>query len=209
MITKRRFLTGMASTAAVAATVSHSTTSWAATPTAAAAPSAVETPLAPAIPPFDAVVFNERYSDAWLFAQALRAQGVPLMPIAGDAGTLWYGVLRAQVLSGRARFAGMGTPMDLMILESLGREADLRVRFRAHHDARGRKTLTHSISGTRAISRSEGPSLAAELGAQDWPARLAAALPRAASGLIATNIQRSADHPGMLVSWVLARRETT
>ncbi len=200
LITKRSFLTGVASTAAVAATVPRSATTWPPAHTPVAPPAAGESP--PARPAFDAVVFNERYSDARLFAQALGMQGIALLPIAGDAGTLWHGALRRQVLAGRGRLAGMGTPIDLMILESLGREADLRVRFRAHHDARGRKTLTHSIAG------SEGPSPAAELGAPDWPARLATAFPCLSAGLFATNIERSADHPGMLVSWVLASQET-
>ena len=203
LITKRRFLTGAASTAAVAAAVSRSATTWSAASTSVPAPASDDAPPTVATPVFDAVVFNERYSDARLFAQTLGAQGVALMPIAGDAGTLWYAALREQVVRGRGCLVGMGTPMDLMILECLGREANLQMRLRAQHDARGRKTLTHSISGN------DGPSLAVDLGASDWPARLATALPHVARGVVTTQMERSADHPGMLISWVLARRENT
>jgi hypothetical protein len=211
LITKRCFLTGVASTAAVAATAPRSTTPWEAEP----APPAGQTSSIPAATVFDAVIFNERYSDARLFAQTLKAQGLPVLPIAGDAGTLWYGTLRKRVLAGRSRLAGIGTATDLMILESLGREENLQLRFRARHDARGRKTLRHSIPGPGA--RVAYASLAAELMGPDWPARLAAALPRFAGALVTqsssrfvtTEVERSADHPGMLVSWVLARRENT
>jgi len=203
LITKRRFLTGVASSAAVAAAVSGRATPWGPGPATPRATAFEAAPVEPTTATFDSVVLNERYSDARLFARTLAARGVPVLPIAGDAGTLWYGMLRKQVNSGRGCIAGMGTPTDLMILESLGREAGLRVQFRAQHDARGRRTLTHSISGN------DGPSLAEGLDAPDWAARLAAALPRVAGGLVTTHIERAVDHPGMLVSWVLARRENT
>jgi hypothetical protein len=104
--------------------------------------------------------------------------------------------------------------MDLLILESLGREAGLKVRFLAQHDGRGSRTLTHSIAGESAPYA----SLADELAAPDWPVRLAVALPRlaeqacagravsiaTAAGLrVATTVERSQDHPGMLFSWIL------
>src|SRR5215469_6224354 len=140
MITKRGFLTGAASAAAIAATASRK--SWAA---ASGSPRGAtqEQGTCSAAVVFDAVVFNERYSDARAFAQALADQGVPLLPIGGDAGTLWHGALGKQVAGGHRCLVGIGTSMDLLILQSLGREAGLRVRFLAHHDCRGRRTLTH------------------------------------------------------------------
>jgi hypothetical protein len=217
MITKRGFLTGAAS-AAVAATASRGT--WAAaSPASACAPNTggLATGRQHTAPAFDAVVFNERYSDARAFAQALAALGVPRLAMAGDAGTLWHGALGKGAAGGRRRLAGVGTSMDLLILESLGREAGLKVRFLAQHDARGARTLTHSI----AAEDTACAALAGELGTADWPARLAAALPRladlacagqavsiaSARGLrVATNVERSQDHPGMLFSWILAPR---
>ena len=220
MITKRVFLTGAASAAAVAATASRGT--WATANHAGASDADTGGSAAGtqhAAPAFDAVVFNDRYSDARAFAQALAAAGVPALAMAGDAGTLWHGALGKCVAGGCRRLAGVGTSMDLLILESLGREAGLRVRILAQHDSRGSRTLTHSIAGDNAAYG----SLAAELGMPDWPARLAAALPRladhacagqvvsvaTAAGLrVATNIERSQDHPGLLFSWIVGTRAT-
>ncbi len=190
-MTKRGFLASAAASAAAAALTRRAT------------PEATRD----ALHAFDAVVFNERYSDARVFAQTLGARGLPMVPIAGDAGALWYRVLREQVDSGRHRLVGCGTSIDLLILESLGREAGLRLCFQAQHDARGRKTLTHSIRAEDACRA----HLEQELTSSDWPSRLAAALPRAAilqasaaGSVVVTDVPRSEDHPGMLVSWVLA-----
>jgi hypothetical protein len=198
-MTKRGFLAGAAASAAAAALTRR----------AAPEPTRGEPPASPA---FDAVVFNERYSDARAFAQTLGAQGVLMLPIAGDAGALWYRVLRKQVESGRRRLAGLGTSIDLLILESLGREARLRLCFQAQHDARGRSTLTHSIR----MEDARRALLDEELTSSDWPARLATALPRmanlrggAAASVVVTDVPPSDDHPGMLVSWVLADRHSS
>jgi hypothetical protein len=218
MITKRGFLTGAASAAAVAATASRG--SWEDANRAPAGAddtggSAAGTPHR--APAFDAVVFNDRYSDARAFAQALADRGVPVLAMAGDAGTLWHSTLSKRVAGGRRRLAGVGTSMDLLILESLGREAGLKLRFLAQHDSRGSRTLTHSIAGDNAAYA----GLAGELGKSDWAARLAAALPRladhacggaavsiaTAAGLrVVTDVEHSQDHPGMLFSWILGDR---
>jgi hypothetical protein len=133
MITKRRFLAGAATAAAATAAA------------VASAPTSLVWAREPAIS-FDGVVFNERYGDARAFAEALGAQGTAMLPIAGDAGTLWYGTLNKRIAAGQKRVAGMSTPTDLFILETLARETSaLRVRFVAHHDCRGSGTLTHSI----------------------------------------------------------------
>jgi hypothetical protein len=108
----------------------------------------------------------------------------------------------------------MSTPTDLFILETLAREAaGLRARFLAHHDARGGGTLTHSIY---ADGRGRQLGRAIRTAGAQWPVALAAALPYAAdpaakaqaAGLaagihLATPVERSDDHPGMLVSWIL------
>jgi hypothetical protein len=208
MISKRVFLTGAATAAAVAATQGR----WVRT----TAPAEGEAGLPRAAPPVDAVVFNDRYSDARAFAQALTAQGVPALPIEGDAGRLWYGPLGKGVAGGWRRVAGIGTSMDLLILESLGREAGLRLRFLGQHDCRGAQTLTHSIFTKDAPVAS---ALAADLRRPDWPQALAAALsadgPRAGGMVCAhaaadlqvgTSVDRSPDHPGMLLSWIFADR---
>lgn len=164
MITKRGFLAGAASAAAVTAT--------------RLACSRIRGVS------FDLVIFNERYSDARAFAAALGAHGAARLPIAGDAGILWYRTLGKRVAAGERHVAGMSTPTDLFILQTLAlEEASLRLRFAVHHDCRGRNTVTHSIN-------------------TDDGARHLGRVVRAACG--ASGGQRSADHPGMLVSWILA-----
>jgi hypothetical protein len=218
MITKRGFLTGAASAAAAAATVSRGTWEGANRARVVADDTGGGAASAPhRAPAFDAVVFNDRYSDARAFAQVLADRGVPVLAMAGDAGTLWHGTLSKRVAGGRRRLAGVGTSMDLLILESLGREAGLKLRFLAQHDSRGSRSLTHSIAGDNAAYA----GLAGELSMADWAARLAAALPgladhacagaavsiATAAGLrVVTDVERSQDHPGMLLSWILGDR---
>ncbi len=79
---------------------------------------------------FDAVVYNEWFPQAHTFADALAAQGARVLPVAGDAGRLWYDALRALVSQGHRRIAGMTTHTDLLILETLARDTGLRVSQR-------------------------------------------------------------------------------
>jgi hypothetical protein len=79
---------------------------------------------------FHAVVYNEWFPQARTFADRLAAQGARVLPIAGDAGRLWYDTLRALVSQGGRRIAGMTTYTDLLILETLARDTRLRVSQR-------------------------------------------------------------------------------
>lgn len=80
---------------------------------------------------FDAVVFNEWFPQARTFADELAAQGALALPVAGDAGRLWYDTLRELVSQGRrGPIAGMTTHTDLLILETLARDTRLRVSQR-------------------------------------------------------------------------------
>lgn len=79
---------------------------------------------------FDVVVYNEWFPQACTFADGLAAQGARVLPVAGDAGRLWYDALRALVGRGHRRIAGMTTHTDLLILETLARDTGLRVSQR-------------------------------------------------------------------------------
>jgi hypothetical protein len=194
VVSKRRFLKGAAA-AAFAASL----------PWQRALTSEVK-PLRGSPP--ELVVFNERYADARAFAAALAASGVAPLPLAGDAGVLWYGRLRPLVSLPGTRIFGMGTHTDLFILETLARDLRMGVRYRGIHDCRGRATLDHAFSGDESVSRLAGEVACA---ASSWPAVLAKTLrsygraeERIAPRLrISTAVARSADHPGVLVSWVL------
>lgn len=115
-LTKRDFVKGAAATVVVVAT------------SRAAGPSADighDAALA-----FDVAVYNEWFAQARTFADGLAAQGARILPVAGDAGRLWYDALRALVSQGHRRIAGMTSHTDLLILETLARDTGLRVSQR-------------------------------------------------------------------------------
>lgn len=115
-LNKRDFVKGAAATVVVAATLR------------AAAPSA-DAGCGAALA-FDVVIYNEWFPQARTFADARAAQGARVLPVAGDAGRLWYDTLRALVSQGHRRIAGMTTHTDLLILETLARDTRLRVSQR-------------------------------------------------------------------------------
>jgi hypothetical protein len=151
-------------------------------------------------PMFDWVVFNERYADARSFATALSERAAEIMPMAGDVGVLWYRQLRVALAGRTTRIAGMGTHTDLFILETLARDAGLRVQYRGEHDCRGAPALTHRMwagAGSPELAR------AVEAAGCSWPTELARALTEVAVDswsahnplLVCTNAQPSEDHP--------------
>jgi len=79
---------------------------------------------------FDAVIYNDWFQQARTFADELAARGARVLPVAGDAGRLWYDTLRPLVGQGRRRITGMTTHTDLLILETLARDTRLRVSQR-------------------------------------------------------------------------------
>ena len=79
-------------------------------------------------PSFDVVVYNNWFPQAHEFAASLPAARA--LAVGGDAGRLWYGTLRGLVNNGLRRIAGLTTHTDLLILETLARDAGLRVRSR-------------------------------------------------------------------------------
>lgn len=116
-LTKRDFVKGAAATVVVAAS------------SRAAGPSA-DTGYGEALA-FDVAVYNEWFPQARSFANDLAARGARVLPIAGDAGRLWYDTLRALVSQGGGRrIAGMTTHTDLLILETLARDTRLHVSQR-------------------------------------------------------------------------------
>jgi len=76
----------------------------------------------------DVVVYNNWFPQAHAFAASFPA--ARMLPVDGDAGQLWYGTLRGLVKNGCRRIAGLTTHNDLLILETLAREAGPRVRKR-------------------------------------------------------------------------------
>ena len=73
-------------------------------------------------------VYNDWFPEALDRARSLIR--VTTLPIEGDAGSLWYGKLRMLVEKGGRHIAGLTTHTDLLILETLARDAGLKVRER-------------------------------------------------------------------------------
>ena len=105
-----------------------------------ATPPALAAPPAPAVPAVDVVVYNDWYPSAHTFAADLARRGARALPVQGDAGRLWYDTLRGLVAGGSRRIAGMTTHTDLLIIETLARDAGLKVRRR------------NSVGGDRLVS---------------------------------------------------------
>ncbi len=121
-VNKREFVKGAA---AVALAVSAG---GSIVPDGAAAAQGRRAPAAGTAPAFDVVVYNNWFPQAQEFAASFP--GARVLAVAGDAGQLWYSTLRGLVDSGLRRIAGLTSHTDLLILETLAREAGLKVRSR-------------------------------------------------------------------------------
>jgi hypothetical protein len=124
-VSKRDFVKRAAAAAVVVATAS----SVAHTAPGMTAPSADDTGMTRA-QPFDLIIFNDLFPQARSFAAGHSAQGTRALAIAGDAGRLWYEMLRGLIADGHRRIAGLTTHTDLLILETLARDKGLRVSQR-------------------------------------------------------------------------------
>jgi hypothetical protein len=131
-VSKRDFVKRAAATAVVVAAAARAATTGTGVAASQAAPMTAtggDTWTAQARP-FDLIVFNDLFPQARAFAASLSEQGARALPIAGDAGRLWYERLRGLIANGHRRIAGLTTHTDLFILETLAREKGLRVSQR-------------------------------------------------------------------------------
>ena len=160
----------------------------------------------------DAVILDARYGDSRDFAVELGRQGAEVLSTGGDCGALWYRDMQPLLARGRIRFAGMTPDCDLFILGTLATARGMRVRYRAEHDCRGCRTLTHKVQ-LRAAACDRATVL--EHSSAQWSAGLARTRGVGVAGydalghrpppplVIRTATVRRADHPGLLVSWVI------
>lgn len=152
------------------------------------------------------VFFDPRYSDSRRFADSFTAMGGERINTASDIAYLWYSRLQARAEHGTLPMAGLTTHSDLLVLERCAADAKLRLRFEAFHDCRGASTITHVV--TQRCGHSTAATLAAA--DTDWAAALARSImhdvgPHRLSPLrLTTTAARATDHPGTLVSWLIA-----
>jgi len=157
--------------------------------------------------PITAVVFDERYADCRLFADALEKRGAKAFAANQDAVQLWYGALRVYLAEHPGRVAGLTTYADFSVSQACGRELQLTQVYEGTHDGRRSRTeLTHRLS---TLVRDDG--IVDALGGDSWATRLADALYRlpappvsAAARLATATTPRSVGHPGYLNSWLLS-----
>jgi hypothetical protein len=203
---RRDFLKGAGAAAIVPAALPAAI--WGSSRDSAASTATYGPSSSPVIPPITAVIYDERYADCKLFAEALVRQGAVAFPANSDSAQLWYGSLRAHLEQHAGRVAGLTTYADFSVSQSCGRELNLATLYEGAHDARRSRTdLTHRLRVT-----GDESEIAAALtnSVLPWAESLANALSRlpAARDASLRNIstattRRSAGHPGYLTSWLL------
>jgi TAT (twin-arginine translocation) pathway signal sequence len=168
----------------------------------------------PVIPPISAVVYDERYADCRIFADALVRHGAVAFEANADSAQLWYGLLRAHLAQHPGRVAGLTTYADFSVSQACGRELNLATLYEGAHDARRSRTkLTHRL---RAVDDAREIADAMPSADAPWPESLANALCQLPSTRDAAlrnvgtaTTPRSPDHPGYLASWLLSPRQSS
>jgi len=171
-----------------------------ATAAAQTIPSAYAIPATPTV-----VFFDPRYSDSQRFAATFCALGGEQVSTERNLVQLWYAGLQARAKGKQLRLAGLTTHSDFLVVERCALDERLRVRHTIVHDCRGATTVTHFLNRS-------SEAMARALGTADtqWPAAVARSLAddsevsAIAPRRISMNTARAADHPGTLVSWLIA-----
>jgi hypothetical protein len=154
------------------------------------------------------VLFDSRYSDARLFGRASEQQGAMAMPVERNVVAQWFAVVAPRAVFRGARIAGLTVHSDLELLQACGAEVGLALRREAFHDSRARSTLNHRIA-TGADAQGIQPLHQADM---PWPIAMAGwhmgSEESTPVGSLGTWFGQSPyavdDHPGTLVSWLLA-----
>jgi hypothetical protein len=204
---RRDFLKGAGAAAIVPAAIPGAI--WRSSPaTANAAPEPAGWRI---LPPISAVVYDGRYVDCKLFADALIRQGAVAFPANADSAQLWYGLLRTHLAQHAGRVAGLTSYADFSVSQACGRELSLATLYEGEHDARRSRTnLMHRLrvtGGDREIAAAFANA------ALPWAESLADALCRvpathdsALRNVATATTPRSRNHPGYLASWLLGPR---
>jgi hypothetical protein len=119
-------------------------------------------------------VYDRRYSAALAFgAAAEHAKAIAgVVAIDGDITELWSQDLRLQWSAGSGAIAGMATARSLFCLEQLAKDYWMRVAIRVEHTTSQGREIAHRLTASEPMIARMGPALTAE----DWPAKMPAAL---------------------------------
>jgi hypothetical protein len=149
-----------------------------------------------------AALVDSRFEDGRRFLAALPA-GVEPFEMKGDISQVWYGGLSQWAhRPGAKRLFGFTKNSDWFVASRLCASLRMLSKRLAEHDSRRGDVLTHTLTF-------KPPNAVAErLRTQLWPAALAtldheAAAPTTQPVVIRTEVRRTPDYPGYLVSWVI------
>lgn len=154
-----------------------------------------------------AALVDTRTADGRKFLAGLP-QGVPRFELQGDISRNWYGGLAAWAqTAGPKRLIGFSRDADFFMIGRLCMPVRMHAATLAAHDSRRREVLTHRL----AVQGQAGLADELQAAAAEWPATMAAiacagAVP-APKGqeprVVETNVPRSTDFPGYLLTWVV------
>jgi hypothetical protein len=173
--------------------------------------------------PVTAVIHDPRYGDCRRFAAACIDQGAVSYALSahgkssheGDSAHLWQTGLRGILVENNGSVAGFTTVSDFDVSRSCGRELGLKLIYRGSHDSRASANITHRLR----TDEDAGEIARAFAGGDPrWAENLARVLfrlgapgpremvvdPTQRARLFETESPRPVDHPGYLVSWLLA-----
>ena len=159
--------------------------------------------------PLYAVVHDLRFAAGRSFAAEAQRQGVPVKAIDGKVHALWHDDLYHHWNSQPLPLAGMTTHDALFLLAMMGRDAGMRVIYRAHHRLGPKgEALAHATFGPPDLltrhPRFGGPDVrwgtAAARIVTAWP-RTAAAMRSSASTI--GHADRHAISRDGLVTWLM------
>jgi hypothetical protein len=156
-----------------------------------------------------AAIYDGRYAEARDFAGAMKRLGSPAFDARKDPAVLWYDLAGRSIVNlEKSIIAGLTTGSDLLVFQELAKERGLALTYRGIHDGRSRQHLQHIIGLPEGRSRA---TTALSRAGRRWPVMLADILN---SGDLAVRSRvtesmrfqtpKSTDHPGCLVSWLLA-----
>lgn len=152
------------------------------------------------------VIADGRYSDSLAFAQTLATQAAVMLPLRAGLATLWFDAL-LPLMPSRAAIIGLTLESDRFVLQRLAGDFGMRARYIGLHDWRRKAGSDHVLSGRLHLDPIAG---ALSRGGDIWAVRLALALSAAGPACadwqemrIQADIDRAADSPGFLTSWVL------
>ena len=177
---------------------------------AAALPALAGPAVAPKQPegePAGGVVVEAASPLSFVFRTEAARLGLRVWEIHDDITDLWYHELSLLWKETPLVLAGVTLSTSLFCLETLARDHQMRVYFRAEHNRMQSGAAEHVITGT-----SQMVERASTLG-EDWGvgfARLAANLPLYESNQerrkIVTPASLQSAEPGPMVSWIIAPR---